>query len=80
MSEIIKAFNDKLQSGEDASSGSNKYLAECLIKSLSMVLLPVEENEEFFNFDEISVIYEDYRINSIDAINRADIIQREKKI
>ena len=48
MSEIIKAFNDKLQSLEYDSASSGEYNEECLIKSLSMVLLPVEEDKDFF--------------------------------
>ena len=79
MNEIIKVFNDRLQSKEDAFASSIKHSEECLIKSLSMVLSPVEENEEFFNFDEISVIYEDYCINSISTIRIVDYLQREEK-
>ena len=44
-----------------------------------MVLSPVEENEEFFMFDEISVINEDYSINSIGTIHRVVYLQREEK-
>ena len=44
-----------------------------------MVLSPVEENQEIFNFDEILVIYEDYSINSIGTIPIVDYLQREEK-
>ena len=75
MSEIIKAFNGKLQSLEYDSASSDEYHEECLIKSLSMVLLPVEENKYFFDFNKMPVIYEDYSTNSIGTMCRVDILQ-----
>ena len=75
MSEIMKAFKDKLQPLEYDSASSDEYYEECLIKSLSMVLLPVEENKDFFDFNKMSVIYEDYSTNSIGTMCRVDILQ-----